>query len=1059
MQYSEEVKGTLWNLIDEMSSDLSEFTVIPDKDFTRKKKWDFPTLIKFIISMESQSLKNELHKYFGYTTDCPTNASFNQRRAQIKSDAFKYLFEKFTVQYSKNHGIITIYNYDKNGNLTTESDGTQYTYDAFNQLVETDKQDGTWQQNVYDATGLRMATVEKGTYTGYTYDRDNILAEYNKDDNLTTRYIRGYDLISQKKDAGETYNYLHNAHGDITTEKNSQEYITLTGEPTVWNTISYTYDKNGNAKTVSDSNGGQVEYTYDAMGRVVQDKTLMEGSKYIINGNEYDKSGNLVKKWNEVNSQDLSEGGPGTVQAVTVMEYDKSGNLTKETSPEGYVTTYEYDDNDRLVAENKQVSEDTVTVKSNSLSMKSSKKTLYPGESYHFKLEMNVTGAVKGLDTEVKYDERLMEVVSANTDVEGLTIDTSTPGVIKLSAKNTKITDKTTLSNITMRIKEGFAGTAYIIPSGEGLWSDAKGQYNFNSLSGKLLSVKAPDMNNDGIVDVSDLTLTARADGTKQGDSSYDEKYDITGDDIVNDSDLDYIKDRIFDGDTMALHTVPTVKTAEKSTQGSYIKSSAIVTRTTTYEYDKEGNLIKETDCNGNSIQYDYDAYDRVIRVTDQDGNATRAFYDEEGNITKVVDPEHYDPKKDDGKGETYVYDTMGRLLDVYDASGTLVQKNTYDKDSLLTGLYDATGKALEYAYDIGGREISETTPKAKESGKVSQEYAYDAMGYITSTTDGNGNTTLYERDMWGRPLKVTDPIGVVTQCTYDNLGNPTSVADGKGNPTTYVYNTWNQLSAATDAQGLTKQYLYDREGNLTKETDRNGTTLCYTYNSDGNLTKVEVQGSKEYNEYLYNKDGSLLAAINNNTVDTYDYTPNGTVKSKARNGVTILYYLTDKNGNITRVTDANGDYTGYTYDAQGRLDTVTDGATVAATYTYNADSTIAGIKYSNGISTTYGYDSDKNITRLVSKKANGKTLDSYSYTYDNNGNQLTKKENGKTTTYAYDKLNRLARENETIYTYDNARNRLSKSAGTENVSYSYDQRNMLTQESKNGIITTLKLR
>ena len=140
----------------------------------------------------------------------------------------------------------------------------------------------------------------------------------------------------------------------------------------------------------------------------------------------------------------------------------------------------------------------------------------------------------------------------------------------------------------------------------------------------------------------------------------------------------------------MALQTVPGVRKAEKSTQGAYIKSSVIVTRTTTYVYDKAGNLIKETDCNGNSIQYDYDAYDRVIRVTDQDGNTTRAFYDEEGNIIKVVEPENYDQETDDGKGETYVYDTMGRLLDVYDASGTLVQKNTYDKDSLLTGLYDA---------------------------------------------------------------------------------------------------------------------------------------------------------------------------------------------------------------------------------------------------------------------------------------------------------------------------------------------------------------------------------
>lgn len=109
MQFSEEVKATLWNLIDEMSADLSHFTVNPDKDFSRKKKWDFPTLIKFIISMESQSLKNELHKYFGYTTDCPTNASFNQRRSQIKSDAFRYLFEEFTTTYSNKSSLFNGY--------------------------------------------------------------------------------------------------------------------------------------------------------------------------------------------------------------------------------------------------------------------------------------------------------------------------------------------------------------------------------------------------------------------------------------------------------------------------------------------------------------------------------------------------------------------------------------------------------------------------------------------------------------------------------------------------------------------------------------------------------------------------------------------------------------------------------------------------------------------------------------------------------------------------------------------------------------------------------------
>ena len=64
MQFSEKVKATLWHFIDEMNLNLSEFTVHPGKDFTRKKKWDFPTLLKFMISMESQSLKNELHIFW-----------------------------------------------------------------------------------------------------------------------------------------------------------------------------------------------------------------------------------------------------------------------------------------------------------------------------------------------------------------------------------------------------------------------------------------------------------------------------------------------------------------------------------------------------------------------------------------------------------------------------------------------------------------------------------------------------------------------------------------------------------------------------------------------------------------------------------------------------------------------------------------------------------------------------------------------------------------------------------------------------------------------------------
>ena len=964
--------------------------------------------------------------------------------------------EKSRIKYDPAGNIIATISANNYNETNDNGPEMKYEYDANNRLVNIKDTDGNIiQRMLYDIDGNVVKEMDAEGYLSGADDnsRYGTLYKYN---------LAGWLMekkVPLKKDKDTVYyqitRYTYDKNGQVLIEKSSQEYITADSEPSAWNTITYSYDKSGNVKSVTDSSDGLVEYSYDAMGRVAQEKIRMEGTKDIITGYEYNNCGNLVKSWNQVDAQDLDEGGTGTVQASTVMEYDKNGNVIKEITPEGYITTYAYDDNDRLTAMNEQVREDTLSVKRNSLNINSPRNILYPGVRYNFTLEMDASSAINDIEAEVKYDERLMQVVATDTTISGITMDTSVPGVINLSsAGNLNVTGKTILSSITVLIKEGFAGTAYIVPS-KGFCRDASGQYSFSSLSGKTLSVKAPDMNQDGVVEVGDLTLVAREDGKSIEQSGYDEKYDITGDGIINNSDLDYIKDRIFAGDEMVLGNLPVVKISGNTTQSACVTGSSIVTRTTAYEYDKAGNLIKETDCNGRSTLYAYDAYNRAIRVTDKEGNITRTFYDEEGNVIKVVQPESYNAATDDGQGETYTYDTMNRLIEVRDALGTLTQKNVYDKDSLLTAVYDASGKAVEYTYDIGDRTTSITTPKSKEEGKVSQVCTYDAMGYITSVTDGEGNTTLYENDMWGRVTKETDPNGAITQYSYDKLGNPTHVADGKGNSTVYTYNTLNSLSTITDAKGFTIQFKYDKQGRLTRETDRKGTVLKYSYNSDGNITWKQVEGSEEYEQFLYNKDGSQLAAINNNCVEAYTYTPGGNIKSITRNGKTLLEYLTDKNGRIAKVTDSKGDNTGYTYDITGRLKTVTDNSVVAATYNYNVDSTIASINYSTGISEVYGYDSDKNITTLTNKKADGSTLESYSYTYDNNGNQLTKTENGIPITYAYDKLNRLTKENNTTYTYDNAGNRLSKTDEASTTTYSYDTINRLTQEAKDGILTT----
>ena len=96
MNFSCEVKAKLFALVDEMDSYHWLFTKNPTKDFSREKKWSFGNMMKFMLSMEGKSLKDELLEYFDFQKTTPTNSAFNQRRAQILPEAFEFLFHEFT---------------------------------------------------------------------------------------------------------------------------------------------------------------------------------------------------------------------------------------------------------------------------------------------------------------------------------------------------------------------------------------------------------------------------------------------------------------------------------------------------------------------------------------------------------------------------------------------------------------------------------------------------------------------------------------------------------------------------------------------------------------------------------------------------------------------------------------------------------------------------------------------------------------------------------------------------------------------------------------------------
>ena len=64
MSYSTTIKEELVSLINKMDQYHWLFTRDANKDFSRTKKWSFGELMRFIISMEGKSLKDELLEHF-----------------------------------------------------------------------------------------------------------------------------------------------------------------------------------------------------------------------------------------------------------------------------------------------------------------------------------------------------------------------------------------------------------------------------------------------------------------------------------------------------------------------------------------------------------------------------------------------------------------------------------------------------------------------------------------------------------------------------------------------------------------------------------------------------------------------------------------------------------------------------------------------------------------------------------------------------------------------------------------------------------------------------------
>ncbi|KAF1084282.1 tRNA nuclease WapA precursor [Sporotomaculum syntrophicum] len=213
-------------------------------------------------------------------------------------------------------------------------------------------------------------------------------------------------------------------------------------------------------------------------------------------------------------------------------------------------------------------------------------------------------------------------------------------------------------------------------------------------------------------------------------------------------------------------------------------------------------------------------------------------------------------------------------------------------------------------------------------------------------------------------------------------------------------------------------------------------TTLEYYQDS----RPAQRTANRDRIQYYYHPLGVLekYQPVNDTTGNgealTYSYYIfTGFVKTRADVG--FEYNLL---GNKSKTTDPFGLSTNYQYNNLNRLTTVTaDGKNF--TYEYYGDGMVKAVNYpqltgGTSIRTEYTYD-NSNRLKTMHNKLGGQTITQYSYNYDNNGNITSVTENGQTTSYIYDVLNRLTGV---------------QRPGGEQLSYQYDSRGNRTTASPN---------
>lgn len=1011
-----------------------------------------------------------------------SNAGRLKKRIDAMGATTDYAYNAFgevTSQSSQvdiNTHRITTYDYDRVGHQIQQATDPGYinqitkaVYDAFGRVVQSVDANGVSRITEYDRNGRIVGMRDPAGRTSTTYDAfNNVLTQTDRLGNTTTySYSSKMQWMIVRTPEGVVTTTKYNEFGQIDSVIDGQD-----------NVVKYQYDRDGLLKSVSSQSrtlhGYDIDqshgYDRNHAGNVL---TEYEGDRKSVEYS-YDAVGRVLTRKERTNQGSPASGPDGwvPVELVTKYEYDAKGQQVRTTDPSGTITDTHYDLNGRkmtvIVDPNGQKLTTsftydgtgqilTVTEGADSATAKVTQNT-YDGAGrliqqivdpsglklttrYAYDPAGNLvseTNAAGGVTHHV-YDAAGREIGSVGPTGTVTAIDRDAEGrIVKRTVYATPVALTDLPDQLTSEQLRSLVPASQQDEIARNIY-DADGRLRFTVDAAGAVTELTYDASNNVVRKTAYAGFINPAEGESQDAirtalSRIDAQVQA-GNRVTR---------MVYDGKHRLVATIDAAGYVTRSTYnatGQLVDSKYYVTPYTGTDnpnYATFTDLLNTWDAQGaqstsRETRWFYDDVNRPLYTVDAEGYVTENQYDNAGRIAKTIryaraHPEAASYKKtydmwlafrsetlDQAAVTTYRYDGAGRLIEMTNAVGV---KTSYTLDTLgravdttvAAGTSDAS--TTHAVYDLAGNLIAKTQAYGTAIA-ITTRYAYDALGRQVATTDARGVELAEQDTAWalaergarglvdgaGNALAaaaLTDDqkralLQVYTSTQrYDAAGRVTEKADALHNVTRYQYDAFGNQVTMTDPLSATTVSFYDKLNRVIAQVSPENWVVGTQYDAFGSVSQVT--------DYRLARPGAVDDTWKRDgwKSDLSQVLPTG----DPADAVTRMEY--DKLGRVVKSTDAEGYFETYGYDSLGNRTSYTN--KLGGTFTY-----------------TYDHLGRMTSETLPVRSSNNNKVVVNRFEYDSRGNRTKMTEaqgidEERITEYGYDLLDRKVRTYQSVY-------------------------------------------